>query len=64
MNLATLLASSAFATGFALIVLQDYTRASRALRSAARPRVLRARAQFRPLPLSIPVAPHGTEIRP
>ena len=56
--------SIAFTAGFALIVLQDYTRASRSLATRAQRRVLRARAQFRPLPLSIPVAPHGTEVRP
>lgn len=60
-----LVTSLAVTAGFALIVLQDYTtRTPRALRSSDRPRVLRARAQFRPLPLSLPVAPQGVEIRP
>jgi hypothetical protein len=53
-----------FAAGFALIVAQDYVRAPRLLRVTARPRVLRARAQFRALPLTVPTAPHGIEIRP
>lgn len=64
MNIVTLLASSAFAAGFALIVLQDYTRTSRSLATGTQRRVLRARAHFRPLPLSIPVEPRGVEIRP
>jgi len=59
-----LVTSLAFTAGFALVVLQDYTRTPRALRLPDRPRALRARAQFRPLPLSLPIAPQGVEIRP
>ncbi len=56
--------SLVFAAGFAVILLQDYARASRPLIPRSGRRVLRARAQFRPLPLSIPLAAHGVEIRP
>lgn len=56
--------SLVFTTGFALVVLQDYTRTSALAADASRPRALRARAHFRPLSLSLPVAPRGVEIRP
>jgi hypothetical protein len=53
-----------FTAGFAVIFVHDYTRPHRILRTPARRRVLRARAQFRPLPLNLPVTPAGVEIRP
>ena len=53
-----------FAAGFAAIIIQDYARRPRALSTARPPRALRPRAQFRPLPLALPVAPRGVEIRP
>lgn len=56
--------SLVFTTGFALVVLQDYSRTALLGTDATRPRALRARAHFRPLSLSLPVAPRGVEIRP
>ncbi len=62
------LAASLFcAVGIVAIFLHDYARQPRALRlpqSQPQPRTLRARAHFRPLPLSLPVQPRGLEIRP
>lgn len=53
-----------FTAGFAIIVAHDYTSPLRTLPIPARRRVLRPRAQFRPLPLSLPTAPAGLGIRP
>ncbi|MCX6954745.1 MAG: hypothetical protein NTV51_21525 [Verrucomicrobia bacterium] len=57
-------ASVLFTAGFAVIVVSDYARSTKALPTPARQRVLRARAQFRPLPLTLPTEPRGIEIRP
>jgi hypothetical protein len=53
-----------FTAGFAVIVVHDYTRPLRMFPAPARRRVLRPRAQFRPLPLTLPTTPAGLEIRP
>lgn len=54
----------AFAAGFAAIIVQDYARQPRTLPTMRRPRALRPRAQFRPLPLALSTEPRGIEIRP
>lgn len=53
-----------FAAGFVIIFISDYARSPRSLPLAGRPRALRPRAQFRPLPLDFVVAPQAVEIRP
>lgn len=53
-----------FAAGFAAIIVQDYARRPRALSTVRRPRALRPRAQFRPLPLALATEHRGLEIRP
>ncbi len=50
--------------GLTSIFLQDYLRQPRVLPAPSRARVLRPRAQFRPLPLALAAEPSGTEIRP
>jgi hypothetical protein len=60
-------ASVLFVAAFSVIVLHDYARKPRFLRlprPSAPVRAPRARAQFRPLPLTLPVQPRGIEIRP
>lgn len=64
MNTIQFTAFFAFAAGFAAIIVQDYARRPRGLSMARRPRVLRPRAQFRPLPLALSTEPRGLEIRP
>jgi hypothetical protein len=54
----------AFAAGFAAIIVQDYARQPRALSVVRRPRALRPRAHFRPLPLALSTEPRAIEIRP
>lgn len=58
------LAAAFCAAGVVVIFLHDYVRTPRRIELPRRPRVLRPRAQFRPLPLSIPVQSHAIEIRP
>ena len=50
--------------GLTGIFLQDYLRQPRVLPTPSRARVLRPRAQFRPLPLALTTEPRGIEIRP
>jgi hypothetical protein len=52
------------AVGLTSILLQDYSRQPRTLRTPTRVRVLRPRAHFRPLPLAFATEPRGIEIRP
>jgi hypothetical protein len=58
------LASAFCVAGVAALFIHDYVRSPRRISLPRRARVLRARAQFRPLPLSIPTQSQGVEIRP